>query len=195
MSVPFDCLFVLEASTQSLNTFLTPSTGKESEVKTASTVLVLVIMGLGLLGCRDKKRGIVTDMYPEEQKKLEGIVKDIFISAKNKDLDRLDSYHLNTPKFTKVEESEIFTRRNFQEARKAENDGFSAISDFVYETQDFKADVFGHAAVTTFYFQYTAKMGETPIGGRLRGTLVFVKVGDDWKIVHEHFSLFPTTPG
>jgi ketosteroid isomerase-like protein len=79
-------------------------------------------------------------------------------------------------------------------ARKGENEGFSAISDFTYEVQDLKADVFGDAAVTTFYFQYNAKMGETPMAGRRRGTLVFVKVGVDWKIVHEHFSLFPPTP-
>jgi ketosteroid isomerase-like protein len=152
-------------------------------------------MSLGLLGCHEKRRDIVTDMYPEEQKKLESIVKDIFITTKNKDLARLDSYHLNSPKFTKFEESEIFTRRDFQEARKGENDFVSTVSDFVYEVQDFKADVFGHAAITTFYLQFSGKMGDTPVAGRVRGTLVFVRVGDDWKIVHEHFSLFPTTPG
>lgn len=156
-------------------------------VKNSVVFLTCVV----LVGCQAKKNNIVTEQYPEEQKKLESILQDIFRTAKNKDLARLDSFHLHSPKFTKFEESDIFTRRNIEEARKSEDDGFSAISDFNYEVQDFKADVFGDVAITTFYFQYTAKMGETPMAGRIRGTLVFVKVDNGWKITHEHFSLFP----
>lgn len=69
-----------------------------------------------------------------------------------------------------------------------------SISDFTYEVLDFKADVFGDAAVTMFYFQYKAKLGDASIAGRLRGTLVFVKVDTSWKITPEHFSEFPPNP-
>jgi ketosteroid isomerase-like protein len=144
-----------------------------------------------LVGCQAKQPNIVTEMYPEEQKKLESIVQDIFVTAKNKDLARLDAFHLHSPKFTKFEQEGIFTRRNIDETRKTEAEGFSAVSDFNYEVQDFKADVFGDAAITTFYWQYAAKMGATPIAGRVRMTLVFVKVDNDWKIAHEHISSFP----
>ncbi|MFN0159002.1 MAG: hypothetical protein ACKVRP_13135 [Bacteroidota bacterium] len=44
------------------------------------------------------------------------------------------------------------------------------MTDFIYQVQDFKADVFGDVAVTTFYFQYKAKLGDASIAGRLRGT-------------------------
>jgi len=155
---------------------------------------VMLLLAVGLWGCQEKKPDIVTNTFPEDQKRLQEIVNDIFSKAKGKELDRLDAYHLHSPKFSKFEEEGIFTRRNIDEARKTENEAFSAISDFNYEVQEFKADVFGDVAVTTFYFQYTAKMGESPIGGRIRGTLVFVKAGNDWKIVHEHFSYFPSSP-
>jgi ketosteroid isomerase-like protein len=154
----------------------------------------VLMMALGLWGCQEKKPDIVANTYPDDQKRLQEVVNDIFAKAKAKELDQLDAYHLHSPKFSKFEEEGIFTRRNIDEARKTENEAFSAISDFNYEVQEFKADVFGDVAVTTFYFQYTAKMGVTPIGGRIRGTLIFAKVGNDWKIVHEHFSYFPATP-
>jgi len=160
-------------------------------VKPIRTVLLVAIASAGLLGCQAKKTNIVTELYPEEQKKLESIVQDIFVTAKNKDLARLDAFHLHSPKFTKFEQEGIFTRRNIDETRKTEAEGFSAVSDFNYEVQDFKADVFGDAAITTFYWQYTAKMGATPIAGRVRMTLVFVKVDNEWKIAHEHISRFP----
>jgi ketosteroid isomerase-like protein len=173
---------------------ITPSTRKEYNVRQITGAILVAIVSVGLLGCQEKKRDIATDMYPEEQTRLKNIVTDIFIAAKNKDLERLDSFHLHSPKFTKFEDEGTYTRRNIEEARKTENEGFSAVSDFSYEVQDFKADVFGDVAVTTFHWQYAAKMGETPIAGRLRGTLVFVKVENDWKIVHEHFSPFPSKP-
>jgi ketosteroid isomerase-like protein len=155
---------------------------------------LLIVAVAGLLGCQAKKPDIATETYPEGQKQLETIVKDIFIAAKARDLKRLDSFHLDSPKFSKFEDEGVYTRRNIEEARKTEDEQFSAIKDPVYELQDFKADVFGDVAVTTFYLQYSGKMGETPMAGRVRGTLVFAKVGNDWKIVHEHFSAFPPNP-
>ena len=156
--------------------------------------ILIAIVSVGLLGCQEKKRDIVKDMYPEEQKKLESIVNDIYVTAKKKDLARLDAFHLDTPKFSKFEQMGVFERRNLQETTKSENDIFSALSKYDYEVQDFRADVFGDVAVTTFHFKYDVKLGDTPISGRLRGTLVFVKVGNDWKIVHEHFSDIPPIP-
>jgi ketosteroid isomerase-like protein len=155
---------------------------------------LLIVAVAGLLGCQAKKPDIATETYPEDQKQLETIVGDIFIAAKAKDLERLDSFHLHNPKFSKFEDEGVYTRRNIEEARKTENEQFSAISDFAYEVQDFKADVFGDVAVTTFYLQYSGKMGEAPMAGRVRGTLVFAKIGNEWKIVHEHFSAFPPNP-
>ena len=155
---------------------------------------LLIVAVAGLLGCQAKKPDIASETYPEDQKQLETIVKDIFIAAKAKDLERLDSFHLHSPKFSKFEDEGVFTRRSIEEARKTENEGFSALSEFEYEVQDFKADVFGDVAVTTFHMPYSMRMGETPIAGRVRGTLVFAKVGNGWKIVHEHFSAFPPNP-
>ena len=37
-------------------------------------------------------------------------------------------------------------------------------------------------------------MGEDNALAKARGTMVFVKDGDNWKITHEHFSAFKANP-
>jgi hypothetical protein len=157
-------------------------------------VLLTALLSVAMIGCQEKKRDIVNDMYPEEQKKLESIVNDIYVTAKKKDLARLEAFHLVTPKFSKFEQWGVFERRNREETVKSENAIFSALSKYDYQVQDFRADVFGDVAVTTFHFKFDVIMGDKPIAGRLRATLVFVKDGNDWKIVHEHFSDIPPVP-
>jgi ketosteroid isomerase-like protein len=62
-----------------------------------------------------------------------------------------------------------------------------------FRAEDLKVDVFGPAAVATFVLDWTATMpgGET-YEAQSRATLVFVDDEGDWKIVHEHFSVFPS---
>lgn len=57
-----------------------------------------------------------------------------------------------------------------------------------YIISDPQVDVYGETAVITFYWTVRIRNGKNrrPIEGR--GTHVFAKKDDGWKIVHEHFS-------
>ncbi len=57
-----------------------------------------------------------------------------------------------------------------------------------YEFSEAEATEMGDVAILTFYWKVTLKSGDktTEIPGR--GTHVFRKTEDGWKIVHEHFS-------
>jgi ketosteroid isomerase-like protein len=94
------------------------------------------------------------------------------------------------PKLTKFDDWEPLDRQDARTAMKAERDGFSQISDLDIQIKNLKADVFGALAISTFILDYTMKAGPEQIADKARGTFVFVKVGDSWKITHEHFSLF-----
>jgi ketosteroid isomerase-like protein len=133
-------------------------------------------------------------MYTVEQKQIEKVVHEIFDAAKKKDLDRLETFHLLGPKFTKFDDWEPLNKQDAETARKVEREGFSAISDFNSDIQDFKADVFGDVAIATFVLDYSMKAGTDTVKAKARSTLVFVKDSGTWKITHEHFSPFKGNP-
>jgi len=62
------------------------------------------------------------------------------------------------------------------------------MTDFKYNLQDLKVNVFGDVAIATFHGDFGGKMGQDTLSFKLQNTMVFVKDGDAWKIVHEHFS-------
>jgi ketosteroid isomerase-like protein len=157
------------------------------------SICLVLLLFIGVMGCQQKK-DIVKEMYPEEQKQIEKTVHDIFDAASRKDVDRLESFHLLGPKFTKFDDWEPLTKQDAEIARKAEREGFSAISDFNGEVQDFKADLFGDVAIATFVLDYSMKVGADTVKARARSTLVFVKDAGAWKITHEHFSPFKANP-
>lgn len=57
-----------------------------------------------------------------------------------------------------------------------------------YSISDPCFKLYGNTAVLTFYWTVYFKNGKKkkPINGR--GTHIYIKKNDDWKIVHEHFS-------
>jgi ketosteroid isomerase-like protein len=157
-------------------------------------VMAVLVLLASLIGCQAKKDDMITMQYPEEQKKIERIVHEMFDAARQKDFDKLESFHLKGPKFTKFDDWEPLSRQDAETAMKAERDGFTQVSDFNAEVQDFKADVFGDVAIATFVASYTMKAGPVQVSARARSTVVFVKDGNVWKITHEHFSPFKSNP-
>jgi len=159
-------------------------------MKKANVLTLLFILGIAIVACQQKatepRKDIITEMYPEEQAKIEKLVGDIYHSVQKKELERLKSYHLYGPKFTEFKNGGL--RHDAEAGEKMEREFFSAFSDFQYNLQDLKVNVFGDAAIATFHGDFSAKMGEKPLAFQLQSTLVFVKDGDNWKIVHEHFS-------
>jgi ketosteroid isomerase-like protein len=51
-----------------------------------------------------------------------------------------------------------------------------------------KIDVFGDVGIATFILDYSYNSGGETRHAKERATMVFVKKGGSWKIVHEHLS-------
>lgn len=151
---------------------------------------LLLFLGVLMFGCNtpEPKGNPITDMYPEEQEQIKNIVYDIFEVANAKDLDSLDSYHLNSPKFTKFDDGDVSQMQDYAMAKKTEEEFFTSTSDFDYTLPEVKVDVFDDVAIASFILDYSVVMGEDTFTGKSRSSLVFVKENENWKIVHEHFS-------
>ena len=138
--------------------------------------------------------GSVTELYPEAQAQVETALRAVLRAAETKDMAALESYHLYGPKFTKFDDWEPLNRQDAVTARKAENGGLSALTSFKPSVEDLKVDVFGNVAIATFILNYTLEAGGTNVATRARSTMVFVRDGSQWKIVHEHHSAFKANP-
>lgn len=87
-----------------------------------------------------QKSDPIAEACPEEQDQIKKIINDILKVAKAKDMDSLDSYHLNSPKFTKYDDGEIPQRQDYQMAKKTEEDLFVNLDEFNYQPPDIKVE-------------------------------------------------------
>jgi ketosteroid isomerase-like protein len=129
----------------------------------------------------------------EGQAQIRGLLAAIFDAAAKKDFDRLDSYHLYGPKFTKFSGPTLI-RQDAAAGRKGEHDGLAAIDDLKMRADDLKIDLFGDVGVATFILNSSFRAGAKTVEKTDRGTLVFVKEHGSWKITHEHFSSIQPAP-
>ena len=108
-------------------------------------------------------------------------------SVKDKDLDKLISFHAYSPKFTEFKKGEP---RNDGAANEAfEREVFGSVTEVVkFDAKDMKIAVYGDVANVTFHSDFHLKFGEDLAVVNDQISLLFVKVGNDWKIVHEHHS-------
>jgi ketosteroid isomerase-like protein len=136
-----------------------------------------------------------------DKKEVEGVIRAFFEAGKNKDLTALGDFHSSRESFSKFDENPPHTRQNSDEAFVYEQAAFANISDYNYAIDDLRVDMFGEAAVATFYLTYSGMFVNdysfegSPVKGRARVTMVLTKTGRGWKIAHEHLSRFPELPG
>lgn len=127
---------------------------------------------------------IISEQYEASQAVIAARIDDIFAAAAAQDLDRLSSFHLQGPKFSKFDDEPPLDRQDIATAMRREAEQFTRVSGFDVDVQDLKVDVFGEVAVAT----------AVPVGRyagedfRIRMTLVFVHTGGDWLLAHEHVS-------
>jgi len=138
-------------------------------------------------GCATQTTADLREDSPEERAHLERQLRDILDASAQKDLDRLDSYHLYGPKFTKFAASSP-DRLDANAARKGEHDGLASIENLKLQAEFLKIDLFGDVAITTCILDATFTVGDKPIHVKDRTTLIFVKEDGTWKIAHEHIS-------
>lgn len=138
---------------------------------------------------------VIEETHPEEQAKVEERLQEIMSAAQNKDIDRLESYHLFGPKFTKFDDFEPLERQDAETTRRLEREAITGVKEFAPSVKDLKVDVFGPVALATFVFEYgIITHDDEELSVRARSTMVFAKDGSEWKIVHEHFSPFKGNP-
>ena len=161
---------------------------KRTSVLVQAAILGAVMAGL-VAGCASSRKA-GSRMDEPERARIERRLGEIFDAAEKKDFDRLDSYHLYGPKFTKYSGSSA-VREDAVAGRKGEHDGLTAIRELRMRAEDLRIDLFGDIGIATFILDSSFKAGAGVVAKRNRGTLVFVKDAGVWKITHEHFSPMP----
>ena len=111
----------------------------------------------------------------------------VFSAAESRDFNRLDSYHLYGPKFTKFTGSSL-DRLDAAAGRKGEHDDLGHTEGLRMRAEALKIDVFDSVGIATFILDCSFESGGEVVHRKHRLTLVFVKEGGDWKIAHEHLS-------
>src|SRR5690606_16358961 len=155
---------------------------------------VIVILGFMATGCDKEKQvepenpsvDLINDQFAGAQAEVREVLDGIFGSIQEKDADKLISNHIYGEKFTEFRDSE--RRTGGAENEQYERGFVGAISAFEYELEDLKIDVFGDVAIATFHADFRPTIGEDTLQIWGSVTLVLVKIGDTWKITHEHFS-------
>jgi ketosteroid isomerase-like protein len=145
------------------------------------------LLAVFLAGCATTPKSQTTANDQRQKAQIEHRLNQIFDAAEKKDFERLESYHLYGPGFTKFA-PESPTRMDAAAARKGEQDGLQAVSDLYMKARDLKIDVFNNTGIATFMFDYGFTAGTNTVQKQARATLVFVKESGEWKITHEHFS-------
>lgn len=169
-------------------------TNAEAHVRAAHPELVGTMSVETLLAQAVENPDTVEDPLEAERRAVATRVEQIFSAARDKDFHRLADYHLYGPQFSKFDDFEPLDRQDAAEARRSEEEGLSAVTDFRYRLDGLKVAVFGPVAVTTFVLDYGFRVDGETIATRARGTLVLVRDGDQWRIAHEHFSGFKANP-
>ena len=133
----------------------------------------------------------------KDKKDIEGVVRSFFEAGKNKDLTSLPDFHSSQEQFTKFDENPPYTRQNSEEAFMHEQAAFANISDYSYTIDDLRIDLLGDVGVASFYLTYTGmfindySFEGSPVGSRVRVSMVLKRTQKGWRFVHEHFSRFP----
>jgi hypothetical protein len=137
-----------------------------------------------------QRESILLEPYAQEQLEVERRIEAIMSAARRRAVDELESYHAFGRKFTKFDDFEPLERQDADTTRRLERDAILGVEEFDPRVADLKVDVFGPAAVATFVMDYAVVADGERHALRARGTLVLANEGNEWLIVHEHFSAF-----
>ncbi len=151
--------------------------------------LVSLLPGLiFIVSCTQSKlpqQDLIGDSFPEAQAELRDVVMSIAKDAMEGNIEGLQAIHLDSDKFTKFGPRN-FDRQDVKSTNTSEATFFGSVQNMNYEAKELKVDVFGEIGIVTYYPKVSfVKDGEQK-GVSGRQTLVFLRTGNGWKIVHEH---------
>jgi len=130
---------------------------------------------------------IVSDTFPDAQTAIRRRLDEIWATCAKRDFERLESFHLYGPKFTEFKDGK--PRGDAHTCAAGERAFFGMVEAPTVDMKDLAIHVFGECAIVTFNGHFTGKIHGNPVAVDQQSTMVFVRSGSDWKIVHEHFSL------
>jgi ketosteroid isomerase-like protein len=159
--------------------------------------IIVGTLGAALLagGCRSMRTAGSKAEDPDARAQVERRLHEVLDAAERKDFDRLESFHLYGPKFTRFSGSSA-TRQDAAGTRKLEREGLAALDGLEMRAEDLKVDLFGNVAIATFILDCSFDTQGGTVRRRDRCTLVFVRENGVWRIVHEHLSsIAPADPG
>jgi len=61
------------------------------------------------------------------------------------------------------------------------------------DMRELTVKIFGDVGIATFNGHFTGMMNGSPAELRQQATMVFISSGDEWQLVHEHFSPLATS--
>jgi hypothetical protein len=154
--------------------------------ETMKTVKILVpLLVFFILGCGPEvpKTDKIVESFPEIQSEIKTLIDHILKAGAAINLKALDAYHLNSPKFTRVQGSRILS---YEEGKKMEENFYGNADILSYAIPDHKVDFYGDMAISSFSLNMTAIVDSDTLHLNSMLSLTFVMDGNEWKIVHEH---------
>ncbi len=79
------------------------------------------------------------------------------------------------------------------EALDREAEALRVLKEYTYETMNWKINILGDLALAAFTIRYRGAIRDRSFDLRSRVTTVLARSGDEWRIIHEHWSRFPET--
>jgi ketosteroid isomerase-like protein len=146
-----------------------------------------LLAALLVTGCASLHTANPQETEARGQAQIRQRLQEVFAAAMSKDFDRLDSYHLYGPKFTKFSGASP-DRLDAAAGRKGEHEGLGAAKGLEMRADALKIDVFDNVGIATFILDYNFESGGEVGHRKDRATLVFVNERGEWKIAHEHLS-------
>ncbi|MEM2914483.1 MAG: nuclear transport factor 2 family protein [Candidatus Bathyarchaeia archaeon] len=130
----------------------------------------------------------------EEKASPEDVVRNVLIqridAIKNRDAKVLESL-IDKERYTKFDDWPPFSLQG-SEALENEARAFKVLKEYNYETKSWKIDICGDSAIATFIIKYRGKIRDLNFNIRSRVTVFLARHEEKWKIVHEHWSRFPS---
>ncbi|HLY14184.1 MAG TPA: nuclear transport factor 2 family protein [Candidatus Limnocylindrales bacterium] len=112
---------------------------------------------------------------------------EIWPAGAARDFERLESFHLYGPTFTMFKDGK--PRGDAEACAAGERAFFGMLEQQSVEMNDLAINVVGDAAIATFNGRFSGRIAGNAVGVEQQVTMVFARVDDDWKIIHEHMSL------
>lgn len=122
----------------------------------------------------------------EDVAAVTALVHEVFRAGMARDFGRLRAYHLESPAFSRWANRPGGVLLDAAAAHEEEEAAFGAMAPEITVTpEQVRVDVVGDVAVSAFIVRVAT--GNTTLR-HTRGTLVWQRTADGWRILHEHFS-------